>query len=242
MEKFKIALIEELAAKGNREAILKMSRFYSGEPKIPAPKAKKIVNYLFELAKNDDTDAMILLGGLYYVGGSCIVKQNYKEAVKWYEKAAGKLDERGLCFLGYCYYYGRDMDIDYEKAYSCFSQSAFLGYSNGMFKLGDMYYFGKYVEENKEAAFFWYQEAFYCTEDDYDRASAKFRLGKCYLYGHGTEPNLKYALEVLQSSEEIFFELVEKGDNFSKITLKQVRKEIDTARNLLYDLHTIEKQ
>ena len=235
MKQFRKELVEELASKGNRDAILEMARY---ETKIPSKKVNQIVSYLLKLAQNDDTDAMIILGGWYYCG--TVVKQNYKEAIKWYEKAADKIDERGLCFLGYCYYYGRDIDIDYEKAYSCFSQSAFLGYSNGMFKLGDMYYFGKYVEENKEAAFFWYQEASYCTEDDYDRASAEFRLGKCYLHGHGTEPNLKYALEVLQSSEEIFFELVEKGDIFSKITLKQVRKEIDTARNMLYNLHGIE--
>jgi len=46
---------------------------------------------------------------------------------------------------------------------------------------------------------------------------------------------------MLVSAENLFFELVDNGDTFSKTTLKYVRKEIDTARNRLYDLHEIEK-
>nr|AGS53406.1 hypothetical protein [uncultured bacterium contig00025] len=49
-----------------------------------------------------------------------------------------------MCNLGYCYYYGRDMEINYEKAYDCFSRSAFLGNANAMYKLGDMFFYGYY--------------------------------------------------------------------------------------------------
>jgi TPR repeat protein len=240
MEKFKLALIEELASKGNREAILEIARFYSEEPNISATKSKQIVNYLLQLTKNNDTEAMLILGGWYYVGRG--VKQNYKEAVKWYEKAAEKLDALGLCYLGYCYYHGRDMDVNYEKAYSCFSKSAFLGSPNAMYKLGDMYFHGQYVKEDKEAAFFWYNEGWKDVEDSYETASIEYRLGKCYLHGHGIEQDLWHALKMLQSAEKDFFELVESGDPFAEITLKSVRKEIDKARDKLYDLYDIEKE
>jgi TPR repeat protein len=191
-----------------------------------------------ELAENNDNHAMVSLGSMYYEGRG--VQQSYKKAVYWYEKAAEKLDPRGLCYLGYCYYYGRDIDVDYKKAYACFSQSAFLKDPNGMFKLGDMFYFGLYVKEDKDAAFYWYDAADNVySKTQYESASIEYRLGKCYLYGEGVEQNLSSALRKLQSAEEDFFELVEEGDTNSAITLKSVRKEIDTVRNKLYDLHNI---
>jgi hypothetical protein len=65
-------------------------------------------------------------------------------------------------------------------------------------------------------------------------------LGKCYLYGYGTDQDLKLALEKLHSAEEDFFELIEEGDPFAAITLKKVCKELDEVRKKLYDLHGIE--
>jgi len=242
MERFRKELVEELASKGNRNAIFEMERFYIYNMDIedvPNEKLKLVVRYLLELAENNDKDAMVSLGSMYYEGKGG-VQQNYKEAVKWYEKAAEKLDEYGLCYLGYCYYYGREIEIDYEKAYSYFSQSAFLGNSNGMFKLGDMYYYGHYVKEDKEAAYYWYNEADDVTETQYERASIAYRLGKCYLHGEGVEQNFSLALEKLQSAEMIFFELIDEGDPFATITLEKVKKEIDTVRNRLYELHGIE--
>jgi len=241
MEKYRKILVEELASKGNKKAINELERYYIFSKNVkdtPIETVKTIEQYLLELAENNDNNAMVSLGSMYYEGRG--VQQSYKKAVKWYEKAAEKLDPKGLCYLGYCYYYGRDIDVDYEKAYACFSQSAFLNDPNGMFKLGDMYFFGLFVSEDKEAAYYWYNEADVFEETQYERASIAYRLGKCLLYGYGVEQNLLEALKKLQSAEEDFFELVEEGDTHSAITLKSVRKEIDTVRNKLYDLYDIE--
>jgi TPR repeat protein len=132
------------------------------------------------------------------------------------------------------------MDVNYEKAYTCFSQSAFLENPNGMFKLGDMFYFGHYVKEDKDAAFYWYDAADSVYEKtEYERASIEYRLGKCYLYGEGVEQNLLLALRELQSAERILFELMEIGEPFVEVTLRKTRKKIDTARNRLYELHRL---
>ena len=243
MEKYKIALIEEMASKGNREAIHQLEKLYVFNPGIedvPIEKIELVERYLLELAENGDNHAMVSLGSMYYEGRG--VRQSYKQAVKWYEKAAEKLDPQGLCYLGYCYYYGRDIDIDYEKAYACFSQAAFLEDSNGMFKLGDMFYFGRYVEEDKEAAFYWYSAADDVYEKtEYERASIEYRIGKCYLYGEGVEPDLDLALRKLQSSERVFLNLMDDGDlSLGVATLKKVRKEIGEVRNRLYERLGIE--
>jgi LPS O-antigen subunit length determinant protein (WzzB/FepE family) len=64
-------------------------------------------------------------------------------------------------------------------------------------------------------------------------------LGKCYLHGEGVEQVLSVALKQLQSAEELFFELLDEGEPFVEETLKKVRKEIDFARNELYDLYRL---
>jgi len=197
-------------------------------------KSELIQRYLLELSEDDalekdDTKfAMLLLGIMHYIGRG--VNQNYSEAVRWYEKAADKLDSYGLCNLGYCYYYGRDIPIDYEKAYSSFSQSSFLGNPNAMYKLGDMFDKGFHVIEDKNAAFFWYREAHMHTkESDIERPNIEYRLGKCFLYGKGVEQNLYTALTLLQNAEFGFFRQIDEGDSFAELTLPSVRNEIDNV-------------
>jgi transposase-like protein len=72
MEKYRKALVEELASKGNKEAILEMARSYMNDESITKTKAKQIERYLLQLADNNDNEAIVLLGGLYYEGSSIV--------------------------------------------------------------------------------------------------------------------------------------------------------------------------
>jgi len=245
---YKILMVEELAAAGNKKAMFEMARYYldTKAETLSADKGDLILRYLLELAKDDDLSeddskyAMLLLGIMYYVGRG--VEQSYIKAVEWYEKAADKLDSYGLCNLGYCYYYGRDIPVDYEKAYSCFSQSSFLGNPNAMYKLGDMFYYGNHIKEDKNAAFFWYREAYKIADNGgYDeKPNVEYRLGKCFLYGHGISENLLTALSLLQNAEVGFFKLIENGDTFAELTLPKVREELDSARAMMYHIIGLE--
>lgn len=236
MKHYRKLLVEELASKGNKEAIYEMVRDHIYNRRIEnlnLEKVEQIKRYLFELAEKNDSDAMVSLGCMYYEGRG--VQQNYKEAHKWYEMGAKQLDKYGLCNLGYCYYYGRDIDIDYEKAYFCFSQATYLRNPNAMYKLGDMFYYGYHVEEDKKAAFFWYKEAWKVYNfDTYVTSSIEYRLGRCYLHGHGVEKNKNKALKLLKKAEKGFLQLIiAVDDDHSEIVLKSVREEIDTARKTL---------
>lgn len=185
---------------------------------------------------------MVLLAGQYYVGTN-IAKQNYKKAIKWYLKAAEKNDHNGLCYLGYCYLYGRDIEVDLENAYLCFSKSAYMGNANAMYKLGDMFYHGQFVNEDKDAAFYWYNRAdFHIDYDEiYEKSSIDYRLGKCYLNGDGVFQDIKKGLEYLYEAEFGFLDAIEQGDKFSKLTLEKVKKEIEYGRELLYQNSTTDE-
>ena len=155
IKNYKIQLIEELAKTGNQKAMMDVCQHYFDSKDYH--NKEQVITYLEILANDKNSRAMLLLGIMYYSGLG--VKQNYKEAAKWYQMAADELEPYGLCNLGYCYSYGRDMPVDHARAYECFSVSAFLGNANAMYKLGDMYYHGNHVDEDKNAAFYWYCEA-----------------------------------------------------------------------------------
>ena len=105
---------------------------------------------------------------------------------------------------------------------------------NAMYKLGDMYYYGNHVKEDKDAAYYWYCEALENFNGNDFVANIKYRLGLCYLYGHGTRKNELLALEYLQAAELEFFRLIDDGDKFAELTLPKVKIELEKVREILY--------
>jgi len=227
---YHVELVEELAAKGITPAMMEVcQRFFD---KGVYDNAERVIGYLEMLAGRGISRAMLLLGTIYYTGKG--VGQCYKEAVKWYELAAEGLESYGLCNLGYCYYYGRDIEVNFKRAYECFSLSAYMRNPNSMYKLGDMYYYGNHVKEDKDAAYYWYCEALDNLDGEDVIANIHYRLGLCYLHGHGTCKNELLALEHLQAAELEFLHLIEGGDTFAELTLPKVKAELEKVREVLY--------
>lgn len=58
-----------------------------------------------------------------YYGGE-FIPRNFKKAFEYYQLAMNSDRKetyiRAWCNLGYCYYYGRDIPVDDEKAFNCF--------------------------------------------------------------------------------------------------------------------------
>lgn len=100
--------------------------------------------------------------------------------------------------LGYCYYYGRDMPVDYEKAFHYFALGAFDGHIRSLYKIGDMYRNGYYIPPNEAEAFCIYRR---CEETMTEAAlplvgaDVMMWLGDCYFSGIGTQVDDKKALE-----------------------------------------------
>lgn len=64
--------------------------------------------------------------GFYYRNGIG-VKQNRKEAVKLFQRAAKVGDYRAMCNLGVCYENGEGVDQDWNKAISLYQQATKAG-------------------------------------------------------------------------------------------------------------------
>lgn len=100
------------------------------------------LEYMIETTKN--ADFMVELGSHYYS------RQNYDQALEYYEMADAYGDSWAAEGLGYIWYYGRTGKVDYEKAFNYYSKAAKNGNPKSEIKVADMYKNGYYVEKNYE--------------------------------------------------------------------------------------------
>jgi TPR repeat protein len=96
-----------------------------------------IFKYTSIFANRGHANAQYNLGTLYQVGQG--VPQNYKEAVKWFRKAAIQGNDSAQYNLGVMYQKRQGVDQNYEKAFEWFSKAAIKGIDTAQFNLGLMY-------------------------------------------------------------------------------------------------------
>ncbi len=99
-------------------------------------------NFLIET--ENDSDAMVNLGGYYYA------REKYALAEKYYLMAFEAGDKWVADGLGYIYYYGRVGARDYQKAFYYFSRAKENGNMEAAMKIADMYHNGFGVEKDDE--------------------------------------------------------------------------------------------
>ena len=243
MEKHMYDVIFHLAESGEKAAMKEMIGFLlsKGRYTVTDRQAEIVLRYLNKLVEENDPEAMLSLGALYYTGFSGI-SQDYVKAMGYYEKAvelSGKKDTTAMNNLGYCHYYGRAGVVDYEKAYSCFAYAAMMGDANAMYKLGDMYYYGNHVDKDVNASFYWYSLAKRQEPEadaDYQGflvGSIAFRVGRAYLFGEGTDVDLIRALFELRTAEALFYQQILLGDEFSVGQLPKTQELIRTTQEEL---------
>ena len=98
----------------------------------------------FLIETENDSDAMVNLGGYYYA------KEKYNLAEKYYLMAFDAGDKWVADGLGYIYYYGRVGARDYKKAFYYFSLAKENGNLEAAMKIADMYHNGFGVEKDDE--------------------------------------------------------------------------------------------
>ena len=135
--------------------------------------------------------------GFYYDQGEGVIKQDYKEAVYWYEQAAQQGYAKAQDNLGYMYAKGKGVAQDYKAAVRWYSKAAEQGYVKAQYSLGVMYHEGKGVAQDYKTAVQWFSKA--AEQGD---ASAQYNLGFMYNNGEGVVQDYKAAVQWYRKAAE----------------------------------------
>ena len=109
------------------------------------------------LAKGGDKSAQDNLGVMYSIGDG--VPQDYKEAVKWFTKAAEQGDADAQKNLGVMYDTGEGVPQDYKEAVKWYTKAAEQGDADAQNNLGVMFDNGEGVPKDLVQAYAWYNVA-----------------------------------------------------------------------------------
>lgn len=137
------------------------------------------LSVLEESAKAGNTTAMVNIGNIYEYGQRS-GKPEYKEAAKWYQRAALLGDKRGSFNYANLLHHGRGVRRDRETAFCIFEKLAKSGIREAPFYLGLYYENGYVVERNYSEAIRHYQ-AGASMNDPY----CYNQLGRMYCLGLG---------------------------------------------------------
>lgn len=151
--------------------------------------------HLIEALEPTDPEAQYNWGVMYYSGKN-EVKQDYKKALYWFNKAAEQEYAAAERLLGGMYHEGNGVKQDYSKAYEYFKLGTEHGDANAQFNLGVYYLNGIFVEKDEKLSFEYILHAAEHGDD-----SAKYCAGMMYMEGVGTQMDKEKALYWLKKAE-----------------------------------------
>lgn len=131
-------------------------------------------------AEDGNPEAQAWLGSLYANGEG--VDTDDKNALSWYEKAAGQGNSMAQANVGAMYYMGQGTSKNVDKAIKWLSAAAENGDVNGLFNLAVIYTKGEEVDKNLERAAELYQQA-----SEQGHYPSQSRLGYMYAHGQGVK-------------------------------------------------------
>ena len=166
----------------NTEYVVAITRTVSDEP-------------VYEIkAEKGDAHAQAMLGRCYLFG---IDKpRNYEIALKWLNKAATQDNGDAFYYLYVCFNQGLGVAVDKEKAMSYLVQAVSKKTPNAWIEMGNHYFYGdnSLKADDKEAFILWHNAA------KAGHPVGQYKVGLCYKYGIGVEPNESSAKDWLLKS------------------------------------------
>ncbi len=182
------------------------------------------INELLSRAEKGDAKAQYLVG-IYYSDGREI-SPDFKEAYKWYEKAAKQGMPEAQCAMGTRYFMGVGVEIDYSEAFKWHQLAANQNYAPSETMLGMMYLYGSGLPKNPSIAFNWFERA----ANKGDALSQTF-LGVLYFRGEGVSKDLVSAYKWLTLASTKSPEAEEtKKTVGSEMSPKQIEEALELAR------------
>lgn len=155
-------------------------------------------------------------------GSHAYQEGDFETAVRLYRKAAEAGNVTALSNLGYCYYYGRSIPTDKEKARECWEKAAVLGDICAVYKLGDLYRNGDLPEDPVFSGKL-YLRAFQMAAAEKDiwcYPDACLRILKYCAADFDAETLRKIAEECVAGLEK----RIEEGDHYSDRVLREAKE------------------
>jgi TPR repeat protein len=158
-----------------------------------------------------DNKATRQLAEMYYAGRDG-VEQDFKEAIRWYERLAKRNDRRAQTTLGTIYARGYGVEKNFDIARYWWTQAAKRDDAGAQYNLGTLYYRGEGVTQDYAEAARWYRQA-----AQIGHVNSQKNLAGMYWEGRGVEKNPQVAYYWFKVASLL-------GDDESQESLKIVGK------------------
>lgn len=146
-------------------------------------------------AENGDIEALLDLGYTYLYGTNG-VNTNYKQALAYYEAAAGKGSAVAYNNLGSLYFSGIGTNVDYPKAIHFFEEAAKLGSHDAAVNLAIIYLGNDSDKKDFDKIMGLLNSA------EPDNNIAKYLLGYCYYKGFHVKQDYAKAFELIKTAAD----------------------------------------
>ena len=137
----------------HRSAMKADVKFTSKEKPMKYINETKGVQWLTKASEQNYVQAQNELGKYY------TAKQDFAQALNYYQKAAQRDFAEAQCNLANCYYNGTGAERSYEKAAELYRQSARNGYPIAQYRLAHCYFHGEGIGQSDDRAADWFDQA-----------------------------------------------------------------------------------
>ena len=137
----------------HRSAMKADVKFTSKEKPMKYINETKGVQWLTKASEQNYVQAQNELGKYYSA------KQDFGQALNYYQKAAQRDFAEAQCNLANCYYNGTGAERSYEKAAELYRQSARNGYPIAQYRLAHCYFHGEGIGQSDDRAADWFDQA-----------------------------------------------------------------------------------
>ena len=137
----------------HRSAMKADVKFTSKEKPMKYINETKGVQWLTKAAEQNYVQAQNELGTYY------TAKQDFGQALNYYQKAAQRDFAEAQCNLANCYYNGTGTERSYERAAELYRQSARNGYPIAQYRLAHCYFHGEGIGQSDDRAADWFDQA-----------------------------------------------------------------------------------
>lgn len=159
----------------------------------------KHIQALINDAKDGFAIAQTHLGKRYLLGVG--VPQDYKQALKWYTKAAEQGDVDAQMSLGLMYFNGNGVAKNYKQTFKWYIRAAEQGYADAQHNLGTLYDNGEGVLKDNKKALEWFTMA-----AEQGHAESQFNIGVMYYVGRKIPQDYNLAFKWFSKAAEKGYE------------------------------------